>query len=324
MRTLSQQMHRTHAAALMITAAALYLLLTVGYDDGLPPQGEQGLCLPPPALWPLPRWCDMLGGIALNALMLFVMALINKAFNVLRSNTRLQLGLFAIMSAAVPRLVLNVNSGILLALGVNVAIFLLFSCYDNPGASRRVFLAFLLMSVGAAMQYSFVVFVPVMWVVTAQMRIFSLRTFMASVFGLLTPWIILLGFGIVGPGDIHLPEVYGIFSTFAEDSAEYLLIITVFISFMLFVAIALNLSRTIAYNARARAFNGALTVTAIVSIIAITVNYNNLLAYLPLLNVCAAYQITHWFVNHRFEKQYIAVLTICFIFLMFYVWRMFL
>ena len=320
--SLSQKMHRSSAAVVMMVVAAVFLLISYGFDGGdLPPQGEQGLCLPPPALWPIWPWADVLGGVLLNVAVLVLMAMLNKGFNVLRSNTRLQLGLFALMGTAVPRLMLNVNSGIILALAVNVCAFLMFSSYDDPSGVRRVFLSFLIMSLGAAMQYCFVVFIPMLWVVTAQMRIFSLRTFLASVFGIATPWVILLGFGIVSPDDFHLPEVRGIFSTFGEESAEYFLAVTSFTAFLLVIAITLNLSRTIAYNARARAFNGTLTLTAVVTIVAISVNYNNLLAYLPLLNVCAAYQITHWFVNHRFDRQYIAVLGICLCYLAFYALR---
>lgn len=324
MKNLGLKIHRSGMAVAMIVVAALYLALTAGIDDGLPAQGEQGLCLPPPALWPISRAVDITAGIAANIAVILLMALINKDFNVLRSNTRLHLGLFALMAAGVPSLVLNINSGIMLALGVNLALFLLFGCYENPSDVRKVFLAFLLLSLGAAMQYCFVVFIPVMWIVVAQMKIFSLRSVLASLFGIVTPWVILLGFGIVGFDDFHLPQVRGLFGVIEEDSALYLLAITGVTSFLLFVAIVLNISRTIAYNARARAFNGALTVVAIVSMLAIIINYNNLLAYLPLLMVCAAYQITHWIVNHPFERQYFVVIAISLLYIAFYLCRIFL
>lgn len=314
-------MHRSPAAVIMMAVAVVYLIATAGIDDGLPPQGNQGICLPSPALWPLPPVVDLLGGVALNAGVLVIMAAINKAYNVLRSDTKLQLGLFAIMAAGVPRLVLNVNSGIILALAVNASILLMFSCYDCPYRTRRVFLSFLILSAGATIQYCFVIFIPVMWIVAAQMKVFNVRTVLATMFGLATPWIILIGFGIVGIEDFHVPNVVDIFRAYEEDSAQYLMAITAFTAFLLIGATMLNLSRTIAYNARARSFNGALTLVGITTIAAIAFNYNNLLAYLPLLNVCAAYQITHWLVNHRFERQYIAVLTIVLVYVAFYLLR---
>lgn len=322
MKSLSLQMHKSPAAVIMMAAAAIFLIISVGFDDALPSQGEQGICLPSPTQWGLPPWADLIGGLLLNAVMLFLMAVINKDFNVLRSNTYLQLGLFAIMEAAVPRQVLNVNSGILLAIVINLCIILLFRCYENAGGVRLVFLAFLMMSIGSTMQYCFVIYIPVLWLVAAQMRIFNLRTIFASIFGLVTPWIILLGFDIVNTSDFHIPQVIGIFRTFEQDSALFLLSITAFTAFLLFITIILNLSRTISYNARDRAFNGALTIIAVVTMLAIAINYNNLLAYLPLLNVCAAYQITHWCVNHTFDRQYIAIIVVCVLYIAFYLWRM--
>lgn len=318
----SRSLHRSPASILMICFAVLYVFFFSGKDVDLPPQGEEGLCLPPPAMWNLPMWPDVVGGLLLNVGVLFLMALINKTFNVLRSNTRLQLGLFAIMSAAVPRLVININSGIVLALAMNLCILLLFASYGDPVRGvRRVFLSFLILSAGSAIQYCFVLYIPVLWLITAQMRIFSLRAFLASVFGIVAPWIILLGFGLISPEQFHVPHVIGLFNSFEELSAIYLLTVAGITAFLLFLSVVLNLSKTIAYNAQARAYNGALTLIAIVTILAILFNYNNLPAYMPLLNVCAAYQITHFFVNHRFDRQYIAVLSICIVFLLLYVWR---
>lgn len=318
---ISLQFHKSAAAVIMMAVAAIYILLSAGFGESLPGQGEQGLCLPPPALWDIPRWVDVVGGLALNAAILVVIFLINKDFNVLRSNSRLQLGLFALMAASVPGLVVNINSGVCVALVVNLALWLLFSSYDNPSRVRRIFLAFMLLSAGVAMQYCFVLYLPVLWLVTAQMQIFNIRSFLASVFGIATPWIILLGFGIVDPADFHFPHVIGLFGAFAEDSAVYFLVVSAFTAFLLIAAIVLNLSRTIAYNARSRAFNGALTIVSLVTVGAILLNYNNLLAYLPLLNACAAFQITHWFVNHRFDRQWIAILSISICYIIFYVCR---
>lgn len=81
------------------------------------------------------------------------------------------------------------------------------------------------------------------------------------------------------------------------------------------------LTLSIAYNAQARAYNGALTLVAFITIAAMAFNYNNLLAYLPLLNMCASYQITHYFVNHRYERQYAAVLGVCGAYVLLYLWR---
>lgn len=318
---LSQKFHGRNAALVMIAVAALYVIATGGMTGFLPPQRDQGICLPSPGAWALPAWLGIGFNAALNILIMVMMMVVNKTFNVLRAMTWLHVGLFAMMQAAVPREIVSLNSGTLLALAVICCIYLLFSCYAEPDRVRRIFLAFMILSLGTATQYCFVVFIPVFWVMTVQMRIFNGRTFLASMLGLLTPWVILLGLGIVTPSDIHMPVITSVFEAMNLRSALYLLIVSAFTAFILITSTALNTLKTIAYNAKARSYNGALTIVASVAILAMALNYNNMLAYLPLLNMCAAYQLTHYFVNHRFDRQYAAVLAVCAVYVVLYLWR---
>lgn len=319
---ISQKFHTRGAAVIMLAVAALYTALSCGLDNVLPVAAEQGLGLPSASSWGLPRWWSLGLNVGLNLLVIAMMVVINKAYNVLRAMTWLEVGLFGLMQAAVPRELVSVNSGTLVCAVVTVCVFLLFGCYNAPERVRTVFAAFMLLTLGAATQYCFVFYIPVFWVVCMQMRIFSLRVFLASVLGMLTVCIILAGFGLVQVGDLRLPSISSIFGALDLGSAVYLLTVTALTSFMLVASIALNLLKTIAYNARARAYNGALTVTAVFTVCAMTLDFNNLLSYLPLLNVCAAYQITHYFVNHRYDRQYIGILAVAGIYIALYLWRL--
>ncbi|MBO5267543.1 MAG: hypothetical protein J6B13_02125 [Muribaculaceae bacterium] len=318
---LSQKFHTSAAAAIMIAVAALYVLATGGLSSPLPQQPGQGLCLPPVSTWNLGYWGGLVANVGLNAAIMAMMIVINKTYNVLRAVTRMQVGLFAIMQAAVPSVVVTLNSGTLVALTILCCIYLMFSCYDSPGYVKRVFLTFMLLSLGATVQYCFVLFIPVFWVICAQMRILRPRTFVASLLGIITVWWLLFGFGIITPADVHVPVVTRITEPLDLSSAIYLLIVTGFTAFVLVASVGLNVLKTIAYNARARSYNGALTLIALVTILAMLFDYNNLVAYLPLLNVCAAYQLTHYFVRHRFDRQYAAVLSVCAVYIMLYLWR---
>jgi len=318
---LSQKFHTSAAAAIMIATAALYVLVSGGLSSPLPSQPGQGLCLPPVSTWNLGFAGGIIANIGLNVLIMAMMIVVNKTYNVLRAVTRMHVGLFAIMQAAMPPMMLSLNSGTVVALVVLCCIYLMFSCYDAPGLVKRVFLTFMLLSLGATVQYCFVLFIPVFWLICAQMRIFTVRTFLASLLGIITVWWLLFGFGLITPGDVHIPVVTGISGALDLGTTIYLLIVAGWTAFLLVASLGLNVLKTIAYNARARAYNGALTVVALVTVVAMTFDYNNLPAYLPLLNVCAAYQITHYFVRHRFDRQYAAVLGVCSVYIILYLWR---
>lgn len=306
----------------MLAVAAAYVALSGRLNNILPSAGDQGFVFPSVAAWGLDRWWSLGLNVGGNLLIMALMIIINKAFNVLRAITWLQVGLFGIMQAAVPREVLALNSGTLVCVAVAYCIFLLFSCYNAPEKVRTVFLAFLVLSLGTTAQYCFTLYIVVCWLMLIQMRIFSMRVFVASVLGIVTVWIILFGFGLISPADLHLPSITGIMDVLDLHSAVYLLSLTAGTTFLLVLALGANLMKTIAYNARARAYNGALTVLSLVTVVAVAADFENLLAYLPLLNLCTAYQITHYFVNHRYERQYIAVLAVCGFYFALYLWRL--
>lgn len=319
---LSRKFHSRGAAMIMLAVAALYVLLSGGLNNILPSAGDRGIGLPSAGRWGLhPAWSLGLN-IAANLLVMALMIIINKAYNVLRAMTWLEVGLFGIMQAAVPRELISLNSGSLVCLAVALCIFLMFSCYSAPSRVRTIFLTFLILSLGTATQYCFALYIVVFWLMIAQMRIFSGRTFTASFLGIVTVWIILFGFGLITPADLHLPRITGIFEAISLRSAIYLLAVAGIAAFLLLVTLALNVFKAIAYNARARAYNGALTLLALVTVAAMAVDFDNLLAYLPLLNFCAAYQITHYFVNHRYDRQYITILAIVGVYIALYLWRL--
>ncbi len=317
----SRKLHSRNAAIVMVAIASLYVLF---FGDGVNLAPDLNLFGVMPAIlnyWQPSATTGLVINIVVMGAIMLMMGLINKAFNVLRAMTWLEIGLFAIMQAAVPYEVLTFNPGVVVALTVLVGLFLMFRSYGEPSDVYGVFLTYLCLAFGVMMQYSLLIFIPLFWLISAQMRIFSLRSFLASLMGIATVWIILLGFGILSVDEIKMPTITSIFSIVEQPRMYYLMVVSGVTALLLVVSISLNLLKTIAYNAKARAFNGALLVVAITTIVAMVIDYKNLLSYLPLLNVCAAYQITHYFVNHRYERQFIAVFAVIGVYLALYIWR---
>ncbi len=259
--------------------------------------------------------------IGINIVIALLLIYLNKIFNPMRAMTNLQAGLFMIMQGALPASAVWFGSGELLALVAILCIFLLYASYSDTGAMRNIFLAFLLISALSAADTAALILLPVFWLALAQMRIFSLRSVLASLLGLATPWIILLGLGIVPLDRLQftMPKVA---SFFAGTPDEVPMLVTVATTAFLTVAAWLqNAMKILSYNARFRAFQSVLSVLSLVVILAVTLDYTRVMAYIPLLDCCAAMQVAHLFAAvHRREKSYIAVLSLVFIYILFYLW----
>lgn len=318
----SRSLHGKLAAVAMFVIAAVYILASGHINTPLPPQLAQGLGLPSPTEWALSPLASTVVSVCFNLLTMLLILFINKTYNLLRTVTWLPIGLFAIMQGAIPQQVISLNSGSLVGLVIITCLFMMFDTYDNHSSTRTIFSTFLLLALAATTQYCFAIFIPLFWVICVQMRVLTLRGFIASALGILTVWINLPAFGIVDINNIQVPDIDSIFTAADGHTALYLMTVCGITTLMFIVSVTANALKTLAYNARSRALNGALLLVSLLAILAIIFDYNNCFAYVALLNFSAAYQITHYFVNHRYERQYIAVLGIIGVYIALYFWRL--
>lgn len=293
-------------ASLAVLCAFFYHLS--GYCTPL--TAQKGLALPSADLWLPTVDLDFAAGLAGSGVTVLILLLLNKIFNVFRSMSYLGVALFAAMQLATPDLFTQFYTGTVLAIVVPLCLMALFSCFRQPLAMRHVFVIFLLLSFFTATQYCFAFYIPVFLIGLGQMQIFSLRSVLAALMGTVTPWWLLLGFGIISPADITFPRVESVFTLIGQDDTMLLVLtlgVTVFAMLLCFV---LNILKTIAYNARARAINGSFTLLALVTVVTAAVDYRNIISYIPLLNFSAAMEITHYFATHRGEKTFIPVIVL--------------
>ena len=167
---------------------------------------------------------DFAAAIAGMTACTLLMVLLCKVFNVLRSLTWLYIGLFAVMQMATPGLAAQFYTGTLLSVAVGAALMLLFSCYRNPRPSATCSPIFLGLSFLTATQYCFALYVPVFLIGRAQMRIFNGRTLTAAILGMVCPWGIAMGFGIIRPSDIHPPQFVSVLSVIDHHDTLVLLV----------------------------------------------------------------------------------------------------
>lgn len=288
------------------------LAVTMFFSAGLTelvPAGT-GLAFPSPSQWLRGGWADFLASIACSGLTMGGMLLLNRIHNILRSMTSLYVALFSVMMLGTPNLASQFYAGSLLAALIPLCLLLLLSCYRYYGATHRVFLIFFLLSLAGTTQYCFIPYIAVMFLGLAQMAIFNRRTVLAAIFGIITPWWILIGFGLINPLELQLPVLEPVFSKIGTgDTVLLFLSLGVTVAAQL-TAYSFNVFKAIAYNARARGINGVFSILSIVTVAMICLDFHNILSYVPLLYFCAAVEISRYFATHRNDRSCILVLSL--------------
>lgn len=305
--------------AILIMLAGTWFDYHAGRVTYIP--GDKGFALPSANDWISSPLTEMIVNLVITGVIIVMSVYINRAFNVLRAMTQLYVVFFAFFELSTPNLLAQLTTSTVLCVVVMACMILLYSCYGDNRRIRRIFLIFFFLSAAAASQYAFVVYIPLFLLGCAQMKIMNLRTIGAALLGIMTPWWILLGFGLVSPADLHIPKVVSIFDAIDLNEA-IALVVTVGVTVLLTLsAYMLTLLKSMTYNAKSRSFGSFIAIMTALTIVAMVVDYTNITAYVTLLNFCAAYQLSHFFLLHKSEKSYIAITTILAVYFVLYLWR---
>ncbi len=222
-----------------------------------------------------------------------VMLALNKVFSYVRAVTHLFVSSFFLLQLAHPASLVSFNSGTLLALVTAIAAMPLFASYQDKHSQRSIFLIFAMVAAGTMFHYGFLVLIPAFLLGFLRMGVFNLKGLLAMLFGLITPFWIVLGLGIASPADFAMPHINGIWHRPADTAATLLLILTALTALLGVILAVVNLFTIMNYRMQTRVYNAFFVFVLIAVLIALCVDYSDVAVFLPLLNLMVAVQIAH-------------------------------
>lgn len=295
--------------------AVAYLTGNISYFSD-----NDGFLFPSSDCWISGRLWSLCTGIGVSILCAVLVNYLNKNFNIIRHITWLFAGLFILMQGAYPSVMGQLYDGTLMCAMLLLAIVPLFTAFQDAKATRRVFLSFCIVSFGSLFDIAFVGYMAVLLVGCLQMQCLKLKSFLALVLGILTPYWMVVGFGFVALSDIRIPEFVGIFSSVPKGEVLLRLVYAGLTMFLGAVAGILNLIKVYSYNARTRAYNGFFLVLFFMSCILALADYRRFAVYLPIINLSSAFQIGHFFVINGQKRAYIPLTLIIAAYIAIYWW----
>ena len=260
---------------------------------------------------PLLSWAVNLAAIGGVCVLLL---LLQKMHTFIRSYTSIFVSAFLILQIASPMLCVRLFGGTLMCLLVISMVSLMFACYQDKDSQRSVFAIFASISACAMFQYSFLFLLPVFFVGFVQMRAMNLRSALAAILGIITPyWIVaptMMFFGAMplNWSAINAPQLQNLWSINPADLQLHSIILWVATLALAIVLSALNMLHLINYNLQTRSCNGFFVVLTFATAAMMCIDFRNISFYLPILNMCIAIQIAHSFTINKSEKRYIPIL----------------
>ena len=141
--------------------------------------------------------------------------------------------------------------------------------------------------------YGFLALIPAFVLGFFNMGVLNLKGVLAMLFGLITPFWIVLGMGIASPADFTMPQIDGIWHVVAQPRAELELVLAGILAVAGIVLAVMNLLIIMNYRMQTRVYNAFMVFTLVMVIIAICIDYGDMVVYLPLLGLMVAVQVAH-------------------------------
>jgi len=148
-------------------------------------------------------------GISFTLFNAFLLAQINNRFTIIRTRTFLPIFVFLLLMSSWNETHITNSSHLALTLFI-LALFYIFSMLRNKKSSEQAFMGSLLISVSSLIVNTYIFIIPVCWIGFMIFQSFSLRTFLASIFGMLVPWVIYLSAKYLLQNELDLNNIFSI------------------------------------------------------------------------------------------------------------------
>ncbi|MGM9869432.1 MAG: hypothetical protein ACI30R_07415 [Sodaliphilus sp.] len=300
-----------NSRGLMIAMGIVYVAVSLmAYHAAMAEQNATGVLFQEGDMWMAhPLWSYGINTLCVLAIVPLVV-LLNKSYTFIREVTHVYGTLFLALQLAFPCLCVKWNPGSALCLLIVIVQLIMFSTYQRKEVSqKRVFLAFFLISACSLYHYAFLALALPLLIGFFQMRAMNFRSILAMLFGLITPFWLMICVFVLNPDLFTQPDL-GLGLQMAPAEQLPLLIGIGVVALLTLVLSVLNLTKIISYRLQLRVYNSFYLILALFCVVMMAIDHHNLPVYLPMLNYSLSIQIAQAFTIHTAMSRRWILLTV--------------
>lgn len=305
-----------------LVAVIAATMCVVAFFLGMQPADatHTGICLPSPDQWPLLPWAGWTINTVLIAATAIMLAIVIKGYNIVQDAGYVPPAVFLISTLSVPGIAAGLTSSAIMAPAMLLCLTILFSTFRSRNATQELFVVATILSIGSMFQYGFIFMIVPIVMSAIAFKCFRIKEGIAFVLGLVAPYWVAIGLGLVPLENFTLPHPANAFTDFAPSPMIFVVCINLAVTALATLLIGLNnLIRLYAGNSRRRLFNVAFNLTGIAALACIIFDYSNSWTYLTLFYLCCAVQSANFFSLWHMRRPWISATAICMIYMAFFV-----
>ena len=283
------------AAIIMIAATALLM-------PSLRPDAELGLCimLPTDLLSPLLGYGINTLLIAFAILLAF---LINKKHSFVRSTEALLPTAMAVMLASNPVNTSYLGTPVVMLIVNLVCLDIMMKSYGTENATNSMFAIATYLSLGSMVQYSFLPLIVIYPLMAIMSKVFRLKEMVAYLMGLVAPYWVALGFGLVAFSDFRMPQFL---VDIPNADGNYLLLVFISLCTLALVGIVMTINNAMviyAGNMKVQTFNTMINLLGLTCGVCMLIDFDNFEAYASSFCFAVSVQISNFFAMRRLPQS---------------------
>ncbi len=290
----------------MIVAGVLLAVMAVMASGKVPvAEAGSGIFFEMPTVLVEPGLPSALINVACLVAIGTLMLVANKVFNFVRSMTSIFVSAFFLLELAVPVTSSVFNTGTALCLLLVLGVLALFASYEDTHSQGRIYLTMCILAAACMWQWAFVILIPAFAIGFVYMRAIDFRGVLAMLLGLITPFWIVMGLGIVNPlTDFKPLQINAVWASLDLSQMRLLVGWTAVVAVLSIILTVMNLTTILNYRLQFRVYNAFFIVVTLLSVLAMCVDYRDMVVFLPLLNLCLAIQLAHSFTLSTQPKRH--------------------
>lgn len=275
------------AAILMIAATALLL-------PPLQPNQEFGVCLKFPTDWTSP-----VNGILLNSFLIGVSILtaffMNKRYTFVKGAEVMLPVAMCILLTSNPANTSCFSTSVVMLLVNLICLDIIMKSYHARNATTEMFAVATYLSLGSMVEYGFLLLMlvyPVMAIIIKAMR---LKEVFAYLMGLLAPYWVALGFGIIKISDFKVPE----FTMMTPpEGGDHMIFVYLSLGLLALISLILTLNNALLFysgNTQVRTYNNLINLLGVACALLMLIDFDNFEAYTSTFCFTSAVAIANFF-----------------------------
>lgn len=234
-----------------------------------------------------------------------ILNLLNKAYGFIREYTSAYVSLFLVFSLTDPDVAGMLSPATLLSFVYIICCTLIFNSYQRPERRSAIFIVIATATACSLFDKAALLLVPICLIGFAQVQAMSFKGILAALLGLVLPFWIGFGFGLLDLSSLSLPQLSFSPERYcaAFDTTTIIRIVTAIAANIAFGTA--NFFTIISYRLQLRSYNGFFNVTSVATLIFMLLDVTNIDTYIDLFNLCVAIQAAHFFTISHMKHKYV-------------------